>query len=59
MFGLADITGCMSYLIRVSLPDVPGSLGELAEAFGMVDANIQSVDIVAVSYTHLTLPTKA
>ncbi|PAT13815.1 amino acid-binding ACT domain protein, partial [Corynebacterium sp. NML 120412] len=36
----------MSYLIRVSLPDVPGSLGELAAAFGMVDANIQSVDIV-------------
>lgn len=36
----------MSYLIRVSLPDVPGSLGELAEAFGMVEANIQSVDIV-------------
>lgn len=36
----------MSYLIRVSLPDVPGSLGELAEAFGMIAANIQSVDIV-------------
>ncbi|MCP1387286.1 amino acid-binding ACT domain protein [Corynebacterium sp. TA-R-1] len=36
----------MSYLIRVSLPDVPGSLGELAEAFGLVGANIQSVDIV-------------
>lgn len=33
----------MSYLIRVSIPD---SLGELAEAFGMADANIQSVDIV-------------
>ncbi|MEH0146759.1 amino acid-binding ACT domain protein [Corynebacterium sp. Q4381] len=36
----------MSYLIRVSLPDTPGSLGELAVAFGLVDANIQSVDIV-------------
>lgn len=36
----------MSYLIRVSLPDVPGSLGELAVAFGLADANIQSVDIV-------------
>lgn len=36
----------MSYLIRVSLPDVPGSLGQLAEAFGMVDADINSVDIV-------------
>lgn len=36
----------MSYLIRVSLPDVPGSLGQLAEAFGMNDADIKSVDIV-------------
>ncbi|WP_115684773.1 amino acid-binding ACT domain protein [Corynebacterium senegalense] len=36
----------MSYLIRVSLPDVPGSLGELAEAFGVIDADIRSVDIV-------------
>ncbi|WKD57814.1 hypothetical protein CAPI_06365 [Corynebacterium capitovis DSM 44611] len=36
----------MSYLIRVSLPDTPGSLGELAEAFGMIDADIRSVDIV-------------
>lgn len=39
----------MSYLIRVSLPDVPGSLAKLAEAFGAVDANIQSVDIVQTS----------
>lgn len=39
----------MSYLIRVSLPDVPGSLGELAVAFGLADANIQSVDIVQTS----------
>ena len=39
----------MSYLIRVSLPDVPGSLGQLAEAFGMVDADINSVDIVESS----------
>lgn len=36
----------MSYLIRVTLPDTPGSLGELADAFGLVDANIRSVDIV-------------
>lgn len=36
----------MSYLIRVLLPDVPGSLGQLAEAFGMVDGSIQSVDVV-------------
>ena len=36
----------MSYLIRVLLPDTPGSLGQLSEAFGLVDGNIQSVDIV-------------
>ena len=40
----------MSYLIRVVLPDTPGSLGELAEAFGMADANIKSVDIVESTY---------
>lgn len=38
----------MSYLIRVLLPDTPGSLGQLAEAFGVVGANIQSVDVVQV-----------
>ncbi|MDU7599231.1 MAG: amino acid-binding ACT domain protein, partial [Corynebacterium sp.] len=36
----------MSFLIRVLLPDAPGSLGQLADAFGLVDGNIQSVDIV-------------
>lgn len=36
----------MSYLIRVLLPDTPGSLGHLADAIGMVDGDIQSVDIV-------------
>lgn len=36
----------MSFLVRVLLPDMPGSLGHLAEAFGHVGANIQSVDIV-------------
>ena len=36
----------MSFLIRVHLPDTPGSLGELAEAIGAVDGNIKSVDIV-------------
>lgn len=36
----------MSYLIRVVLPDEPGSLGELAQAFGMLGANIESVDVV-------------
>lgn len=38
----------MSYLIRVQLPDLPGSLGELAEAIGLVDGNIQSVDVIEV-----------
>lgn len=36
----------MSYLIRVILPDAPGGLGKLSEAFGESGANIQSVDIV-------------
>ena len=36
----------MSFLIRVQLPDTPGSLGELAEAIGAADGNIKSVDIV-------------
>lgn len=36
----------MSFLIRVLLPDIPGSLGQLAEAIGLVDGNIQSVDVV-------------
>lgn len=36
----------MSYLIRVLLPDAPGSLGRLAEAIGAVGGNIKSVDVV-------------
>lgn len=36
----------MSFLIRVQLPDEPGALGALAEAFGSADANIRSVDVV-------------
>lgn len=36
----------MAYLIRVLLPDTPGSLGSLAEAIGSVGGDIQSVDVV-------------
>lgn len=36
----------MSFLIRVLLPDTPGSLGHLAEAIGQVEGDIKSVDIV-------------
>lgn len=36
----------MSFLIRVLLSDTPGSLAVLAEALGVVEANIQSVDVV-------------
>jgi hypothetical protein len=36
----------MSYLLRVELPDVPGSLGRLASAIGSVDANINAIEIV-------------
>lgn len=38
----------MSFLLRVMLPDTPGSLSQLTEALGIVDANIQSVDVVQV-----------
>jgi hypothetical protein len=36
----------MSYLLRVELPDVPGSLGRLASAIGEVDGNINAIEIV-------------
>ena len=37
----------MSYLLRVELPDVPGSLGRLASAIGASGANIEAIEIVA------------
>ncbi|MGC0363383.1 hypothetical protein ABH922_001367 [Rhodococcus sp. 27YEA15] len=36
----------MSYLLRVHLPDRPGSLGALAVALGSVGADILSLDVV-------------
>lgn len=36
----------MSYLLRVELPDVPGSLGRLASAIGRAGANIDAIEIV-------------
>lgn len=36
----------VSYLIRILLPDTPGSLGQLAEAIGFVGGDIKSVDVV-------------
>lgn len=36
----------MSYLLRVTVPDRPGSLGGLAVALGSVEANIVSLDVV-------------
>lgn len=36
----------MSYLLRVSLPDRPGSLGSLAVELGTVGADIVSLDVV-------------
>lgn len=36
----------MSYLLRVELPDVPGSLGRLASAIGASGANIEAIEIV-------------
>ncbi len=36
----------MSYLLRVALPDVPGSLGRLASAIGTAGGNIDAIEIV-------------
>jgi hypothetical protein len=36
----------MSYLLRVELPDIPGSLGRLASAIGSAGANIDAIEIV-------------
>lgn len=36
----------MSFLIRVQLPDTPGTLGKVATALGGIDADILSVDVV-------------
>ncbi|MQA61162.1 MAG: ACT domain-containing protein [Actinophytocola sp.] len=36
----------MSFLIRVELPDSPGTLGAVASALGEVNADILSVDVV-------------
>lgn len=36
----------MSYLLRIQLPDEPGSLGYVAAALGEVDGDIRSVDVV-------------
>jgi hypothetical protein len=37
----------MSYLLRVQLPDVPGSLGRLASAIGAAGGNIDAIEIVS------------
>ena len=39
----------MPYLLRVRLPDVPGSLGRLASAVGSVGADIEAIEIVEKS----------
>ncbi|MEL4212087.1 amino acid-binding ACT domain protein [Corynebacterium bovis] len=36
----------MAYLMRVRLPDVPGTLGRLAAGLGAIDGDIRSVDVV-------------
>jgi len=38
--------GCMAFLLRVELPDVPGSLGALATALGTAEADIEAIEIV-------------
>lgn len=36
----------MSHLLRIELPDVPGSLGSLATAIGLAGGNIEAIEIV-------------
>lgn len=36
----------MSHLLRIALPDVPGSLGDVASALGSVGVNIDAIEIV-------------
>jgi len=36
----------MAFLLRVELPDVPGSLGSLASALGAAGADIEAIEIV-------------
>ena len=36
----------MTYLVRVSLPDVPGSLGRVATAIGEAGGDIEAIEIV-------------
>ena len=38
--------GHMAFLLRVELPDVPGSLGSLATALGSAGADIEAIEIV-------------
>lgn len=43
--GTGD-NGHMAFLLRVELPDVPGSLGALATALGSAGADIEAIEIV-------------
>lgn len=36
----------MSHLLRIVLPDIPGSLGAVASALGMAGANIEAIEIL-------------
>ena len=41
----------MPYLLRVELPDVPGSLGRLASAIGEAGGDIEAIEIVEKSHS--------
>ena len=45
-FRATGTMGGMAFLMRVSLPDVPGSLGALASAIGAAGGNIEAIEIV-------------
>ncbi|MGH3500101.1 MAG: ACT domain-containing protein, partial [Nocardioidaceae bacterium] len=36
----------MSHLLRIELPDTPGSLGTVASSLGLAGANIEAIEIV-------------
>jgi hypothetical protein len=41
----------MPYLLRVELPDVPGSLGRVATAIGEAGGDIEAIEIVEKAHT--------
>ena len=43
----------MPFLLRVELPDVPGSLGRLASAICLAGGDIEAIEIVEIGRAHV------